>query len=58
MTIDELNAIAKALRIGVDEFINFEEDEDEPSEDDNPFLRKIKTKSGIFCVHCARISSY
>jgi transcriptional regulator with XRE-family HTH domain len=26
MTIDELNAIAKALRIGVDEFIDFEDD--------------------------------
>ena len=36
MTIDELNAIAKALRIGVDEFIDFEEDADEPIGDDNP----------------------
>ena len=36
MTIDELNAIAKTLRIGVDEFIDFEEDSDEPIEDDNP----------------------
>ncbi len=36
MTIDELNGIAKALRIGVDEFIAFEEDGDEPIEDDNP----------------------
>jgi len=36
MTIDELNAIAKTLRIGVDEFIDFEDDGDEPIEDDNP----------------------
>jgi len=36
MTIDELNAIAKALRIGVDQFIIFEEDGNEPIEDDNP----------------------
>ena len=36
MTIDELNAIAKALRISVDEFIDFEEDGDEAIEDDNP----------------------
>ncbi len=36
MTIDELNAIAKALQIGVDEFIAFEEDGDEAIEDDNP----------------------
>ncbi len=36
MTIDELNAIAKALRIGVDKFITFEEGGDEAIEDDNP----------------------
>jgi len=36
MTIDELNAIAKTLRIGIDEFIDFEDDGDEPIEDDNP----------------------
>jgi len=36
MTIDELNAIAKTLRLGVDEFIDFEEDGNEPIEDDNP----------------------
>jgi transcriptional regulator with XRE-family HTH domain len=36
MTIDELNTIAKALRIGVDQFITFEEDGDELIEDDNP----------------------
>ena len=36
MTIDELNAIARALRIGVDEFIDFEDEPDEPLEDDNP----------------------
>ncbi|HIE29225.1 TPA: XRE family transcriptional regulator [Candidatus Poribacteria bacterium] len=36
MTIDELNGIAKALRIGVDEFIAFKEDGDQPIEDDNP----------------------
>ncbi len=36
MTIDELNAIAKTLRIGVDEFINFKEDSEVPIEEDNP----------------------
>ncbi|MBM3240499.1 helix-turn-helix transcriptional regulator [Candidatus Poribacteria bacterium] len=36
ITIDELNAIAKILRIGVDQFITFEEDGDESIEDDNP----------------------
>ncbi len=36
MTIDELNAISKALRIGADRFITFEEDGEEFIEDDNP----------------------
>ncbi len=36
MTIDELNALVKTLRIGVDGFITFEEDGDEPIDDDNP----------------------
>ena len=36
MTIDELNAIAQTLQIGVDQFIIFEEDGDESIEEDNP----------------------
>ena len=37
MTIDELNALVKTLRIGIDEFITFEEDGDNKSiDDDNP----------------------
>ncbi|MBC8229784.1 helix-turn-helix domain-containing protein [bacterium] len=36
MTLDELNAIAQTLRIGVDQFITFEEDGDESIEEDNP----------------------
>ena len=36
MTIDELNALIKTLRIGVDGFITFEEDGDQPIDDDNP----------------------
>jgi len=36
MTIDELNAIAQTFRIGVDQFITFEEDGEEPIEEDNP----------------------
>jgi transcriptional regulator with XRE-family HTH domain len=36
ITIDELNALAKTLRVDVDQFITFEEDGDEPIEDDNP----------------------
>ena len=36
ITIDELNALAKTLRIDVDQFITFEEDGDELIEDDNP----------------------
>ncbi|MBI1927441.1 helix-turn-helix transcriptional regulator [Candidatus Poribacteria bacterium] len=36
MTIDELNALVKTLRIGVDGFITFEEDGEEPIDDDNP----------------------
>jgi len=36
ITIDELNALAKTLRIDVDQFITFEEDGNEPIENDNP----------------------